>query len=72
MLKIRRLFLITLSCALAPLSFAETDINPNFIYLYKGHKMWEGSHNEIMMASVKELKDFIFASELMKKLKALR
>lgn len=36
MLKIRRLFLITLSCALAPLSFAETDINPNFIYLYKG------------------------------------
>lgn len=36
MLKIRRLILITLSCALAPLSFAETGINPNFIYLYKG------------------------------------
>ena len=46
-------------------------IGENIIYLYKGQKLWQGGSGDIMHADVQELKDFIFASELMKKIKAL-
>ncbi len=46
-------------------------IGEHIVYLYKGEKLWQGANRDIMHAEVKELKDFIFASELMKKIKAL-
>ncbi len=45
------------------------EIGDKIVYVYQGNKWWEGNKNEILSAENKELKDFIFASELMKKIK---
>lgn len=45
------------------------EIGDNILYLYKGEKWWEGSSDEIYDTGNKELDDFVFASELMKKIK---
>jgi len=40
------------------------------MFLYKGHKVWEGSHETIMDSDVKELQDFVFANKVMKRIKS--
>ena len=47
------------------------EIGDKIIFIYKGHKKWEGSSNEIFNTGVKELDDFVFASERMKQLRDL-
>ena len=41
-------------------------IGDHILFLYKGHKLWEGNNEEILRPEIKELKDFIFANKLMK------
>jgi phospholipid/cholesterol/gamma-HCH transport system ATP-binding protein len=36
------------------------------MFLYKGHKVWEGNNETIMDSDVKELQDFVFANKIMK------
>ncbi len=43
-------------------------IGDHILFLYKGHKLWEGSNNNILETDVKELRDFVFANKVMKKL----
>ena len=44
-------------------------IGENIIFIYEGDKEWEGSKEEIMTATNQRLNDFIFASDLFKKVK---
>ena len=44
-------------------------IGDSIIYIYQGHKEWEGNKNEVFSATNKRLNDFIFASDLLKKVK---
>jgi len=46
-------------------------IGENIMFLYEGHKLWEGNKNEIMDSGVKEFDDFVFANKVMRKLKKL-
>ena len=41
------------------------------IYIYDGYKEWEGSKDDIFTSSNKKLNDFIFASDLFRKVKEL-
>lgn len=43
-------------------------IGDYIMFLYKGHKLWEGTNEEIIDAEVKELRDFVYANKFMKKL----
>ncbi len=45
------------------------EIGDKILYIYKGEKWWEGTKDEILHADNKELDDFIFASDLMRKFK---
>ena len=47
-------------------------IGQYIMYLYKGHKLWEGSNKTLLQTDVKELQEFIFSSELMRGLKDVR
>ena len=44
-------------------------IGDSIIYIYEGHKEWEGTKDEVFSATNKRLNDFIFASDLLKKVK---
>jgi phospholipid/cholesterol/gamma-HCH transport system ATP-binding protein len=44
-------------------------IGEKIMFLSKGHKLWEGSNEEIMDSGVKELDDFVFTNKIMKNLK---
>ncbi|MCQ2255407.1 MAG: ATP-binding cassette domain-containing protein [Bacteroidaceae bacterium] len=44
-------------------------IGDRIIFLYQGEKGWEGTKDEIMTSDNKRLNDFIFASDLFKKIK---
>jgi phospholipid/cholesterol/gamma-HCH transport system ATP-binding protein len=44
-------------------------IGDTVIYIFEGRKLWEGSNDDIADSEVKELNDFVFASNMMKKLK---
>lgn len=44
-------------------------IGEHIIYIYKGHAEWEGTKEEVMGAENKRLNDFIFASDLFRKVK---
>ena len=44
----------------------------NIIYMYEGHKEWEGNKNEIIFSKNQRLNDFIFASEFLKDAKDMR
>ena len=44
-------------------------IGDKIIFIYKGEKGWEGTKDEIMTSDNKRLNDFIFASDLFKKIK---
>lgn len=41
-------------------------IGDHVLFLYKGHKLWEGSNDLILQTDVQELRDFIFANKLIK------
>ena len=44
-------------------------IGDEIIYIYQGHKEWEGTKNDIFTSTNKRLNDFIFASDLLRKVK---
>ena len=44
-------------------------IGDSILYIYQGHKEWEGTKNEVFSATNQRLNDFIFASDLLKKVK---
>lgn len=44
-------------------------IGDSIIFIYQGHKEWEGTKDQIFTATNKRLNDFIFASDLLKKVK---
>lgn len=43
------------------------DIGENIIFLYQGHKLWEGTKDTIVNTDVPELVEFLDSSSLMKK-----
>jgi len=47
------------------------EIGDTINFIYKGHKWWEGTKDEILNADNKELEDFVFASAMAKKVKKL-
>lgn len=42
-------------------------IGEKIVFIYKGHKEWEGTKDDVMGATNKKLNDFIFASDVLKK-----
>ncbi len=48
------------------------EIGDNIIYMYQGHKEWEGNKKEIIFSKNERLNDFIFASEFLKDAKDMR
>ena len=44
-------------------------IGENIIFIYKGHKEWQGTKDEVMSSTNKELNDLVFASDLFRKVK---
>jgi phospholipid/cholesterol/gamma-HCH transport system ATP-binding protein len=44
-------------------------IGEKIMFLYKGHKLWEGNKNEITSSGVQELDDFVFANKVMNSLR---
>ena len=47
------------------------EIGDHIIFLYKGHKLWDGTKDEILNAEVPELKEFIFSSSLVRAAKRI-
>ncbi len=47
------------------------DMGENIVYLHKGKKWWEGTKADIFHSGNKEFDDFIFASKVMKELRAI-
>jgi phospholipid/cholesterol/gamma-HCH transport system ATP-binding protein len=45
------------------------EMGDTIIFIHKGEKWWTGSGEEIFTSTNQELNDFVFASELMKKIK---
>jgi phospholipid/cholesterol/gamma-HCH transport system ATP-binding protein len=45
------------------------EIGEKIIFIHMGQKWWEGNKNEILVADNKELDEFVFASDLMRKFK---
>ncbi len=46
-------------------------IGENIIFIYEGHKEWQGKSDEIMHSTNTRLTDFIFASDLLKNMRQL-
>ncbi len=46
-----------------------TTIGENIIFIYEGHKEWQGVSADIMGSTNKRLTDFIFASDLLKEMR---
>ena len=44
-------------------------IGENIIFICKGHKEWQGTKDEVMSATNKQLNDLVFASDLFRKVK---
>ena len=44
-------------------------IGENIVFIYEGHKEWQGVSAEIMRSTNKRLTDFIFASDLLKEMR---
>ena len=44
-------------------------IGENIIFIYEGHKEWQGQSDDIMGSTNKRLTDFIFASDLLKEMR---
>jgi len=45
------------------------NIGEKIIFIYEGEKAWEGTKDDIMTSTNKKLNDFVFASDLFKKVK---
>lgn len=45
------------------------EIGDHVVFLYKGQLWWEGTSEEILTSGNKEVENFVYASELMRKLK---
>jgi len=45
------------------------NIGEKIIFIFEGEKAWEGTKDEIMTSTNKKLNDFVFASDLFKKVK---
>ena len=48
------------------------EIGDHIMYMYQGHKEWEGTNKEIIFSKNKLLNDFIFASEFLRDAKDMR
>ena len=46
-------------------------IGENIIFIYEGHKDWQGESSQIMESTNKRLTDFIFASDLLKEMRSV-
>lgn len=46
------------------------DIGENIIFLYNGRKEWQGTKDDVMTSESKQLNNFIFASDLFRKVKS--
>ena len=46
------------------------DIGENIIFLYNGRKEWQGTKDDVMTSENKQLHNFIFASDLFRKVKS--
>ena len=44
-------------------------IGENIIFIYQGEKEWQGQSKDIMTSTNEKLTDFIFASDLLKRMK---
>jgi len=44
-------------------------IGDNIMFLYKGHKLWEGNKDSITHSGIQELDDFVFANKVMSALR---
>ena len=44
-------------------------IGENILFIYQGHKEWQGTKDDVMGATNERLNDLVFASELFKKVK---
>jgi phospholipid/cholesterol/gamma-HCH transport system ATP-binding protein len=47
------------------------EIGDKIMFLYQGKKLWEGTREDIMDSSVKELNEFVFANRLMRDAKRI-
>ena len=45
------------------------EIGENIIFLKEGYKIWQGTNKEILKSKNKEVEDFVYSSELLKKLR---
>ncbi len=45
------------------------EIGEKIVFIYEGHKWWEGSKDDILQAENRELEDFVFASAMAKRAK---
>ena len=45
------------------------EIGENIVFLKDGLKIWQGSNKEILDSKNKEVDDFVYSSELLKKLR---
>ena len=48
------------------------EIGDYIMFLANGHKVWEGTSEEITESDIEELNDFVFANAMMRKLKGLK
>jgi phospholipid/cholesterol/gamma-HCH transport system ATP-binding protein len=46
------------------------EIGDKVVFIFEGKKIWEGSNNDILLTDCKELNDFVFATNLAKKLRS--
>ena len=44
-------------------------IGEKIIYIYQGTKEWEGTKDDIFTSTIEQLNNFIFASDLLRKVK---
>ncbi|MEP7263666.1 MAG: ATP-binding cassette domain-containing protein [Bacteroidota bacterium] len=47
-----------------------TEIGEKIVFIYQGKKWWEGNYHDLKTADNKELNDFVFATKVMKHMKA--
>ncbi len=48
------------------------EIGEKIVFIYEGHKWWEGSKEDILEADNRELSDFVFASAMAKRARSRR
>lgn len=45
------------------------EIGQHIIFLYQGHKLWEGNNSELTKSDIPELNEFVFANKLLRDLR---